>query len=912
MSIPLNLLLVEDSEADALLIIRELKHGGYKPTTFKRVDTPEGFRAALVERDWDVIISDYSLPRFSGSNALKLLQESEIDLPFIIVSGTIGEEIAVGAMKAGAHDYVMKDNLARLVPAVRRELREAKSRQARKQAEAKLHTRERFLACLSEIAQHLLQSDDLTETLPDVLRRLGETASVSRAYLVERCRRVKGRLRCNQQYEWHASGIEQQPPQIHPQGSPYVQFTRWMEILERGDIIAGSLSDFPASEQSLLKSRNIRSILVIPLFIANAWYGFIGFDVCDRAREWQQVEIDLLQIAASDIASAIEREQTRDREKALSKAIAALTSTLDFDQVLDRILEELSYVIPNDAANVMLIEGKRANVVRSRGYEGFDTERFISNFTFRIPELANLQYMVENKRPVVIPDITAANDWIQVPTQDWLRSYAGAPIIVRDEVIGFLNVDSATPNFFTPDHIVPLRTFADHTAAAIENARLFEEVQHELTRRKQAEKALQRRNRELTLINRAGQAFISSLDLTQVLVTILDEVRCLMDVTACSIWLLDPETGNLVCREATGEASELVQGWHLAPARKGPGGEGLVWWAVKNSQALMVPDAQVDERHFKGVDQYTGLKLRSILTVPLKVRENAIGALQVADVEVDRFEPTDLTLIESLASTAAFAIENARLFSTEQQRAAALARALEQQKELDRLKDEFIQNVSHELRTPLALIQGYAELLRSGDLGELKPEQVEPIAVIVRRAYMLGDMVKDLTALLQTEREDAKRKVVDMSCLAQDMLSDFRVAVKEKDLTLIVQVPPDLPPVRGVPTHLRRMLDNLLGNALKFTPAGGCITVRLEQQGSDLVLQVSDTGIGIPDDKLEHIFERFYQVDGSVTRRYGGTGLGLAMVKEIVEAHDGSIDVESTLGEGSTFEVTLPVTDPNV
>jgi two-component system phosphate regulon sensor histidine kinase PhoR len=173
-------------------------------------------------------------------------------------------------------------------------------------------------------------------------------------------------------------------------------------------------------------------------------------------------------------------------------------------------------------------------------------------------------------------------------------------------------------------------------------------------------------------------------------------------------------------------------------------------------------------------------------------------------------------------------------------------------------------------------------------------------------------MVKDLTALLQTEREDAKRKVVDMSCLAQDMLSDFRVAVKEKDLTLIVQVPPDLPPVRGVPTHLRRMLDNLLGNALKFTPAGGCITVRLEQQGSDLVLQVSDTGIGIPDDKLEHIFERFYQVDGSVTRRYGGTGLGLAMVKEIVEAHDGSIDVESTLGEGSTFEVTLPVTDPNV
>jgi len=902
MSIPLQLLIVEDSEDDALLIARELQSSGYDLTP-KRVDTSEDFSSALVEHDWDIIIADYALPHFSGMDALRLLQESELDLPFIIVSGAIGEESAVAAMKAGAHDYVMKDNLARLAPAVRRELREAASRQARKRAEAKLYTRERFLACLSEVAQVLLKSKNVTETLPDIMRLLGETASVSRAYLFENHLGPEGELLCTQRYGWHAPGIAEQTVSAHPQGSPYAEggFARWMEILERGDIIVGNVANFPEHEQDLLKPRNIRSVMLIPLFVANAWYGFIGFDVCNRTREWQQVEIDMLRIAASDIASAIEREQARDRERALSKAAAALTSTLDIDQVLDRILQEVSCVIPNDAANVMLIEDDQAHIVRWLGYERFGIEEFTSTSTFRITELTSLQRMVESGKPIVISDTTTSPDWVEMPDQEWLRSYAGAPITARDRVIGFLNVDSRTTGFFNQDHVAPLRAFADHAAAAIENARLFEEMQRELIRRRQAEKALQKRNLELTLLNQASHAFISNLDLARVLVNILDEVRYLMDVTVCSIWLIEPETGDLVCREATGSASERVRGWHLAPK------EGLAGWVVKNGESLMVSDAHTNERCPKDMEKQTSMTLRSILTVPLRVRKDVIGALQVADVTVDRFEPTDLTLLESLASTAALAIENARLFSTEQQRAAALARALEQQKELDHLKDEFIQNVSHELRTPLALIQGYAELLEDGDMGVLKPDQSRAVAVIARRAHMLGDMVKDLTAILRTEREEAKQEIVDIAGMTQDMMSDFRVAAGEAELSLTAQVPSELPPVFGDPTHLRRVLDNLLGNAFKFTPAGGHVSVKLEQEDEKLVLKVADTGIGIPDDQLERIFERFHQVSSGVTRQYKGTGLGLALVKEIVEAHGGEISVASSVGEGSTFTVTLPI-----
>jgi len=135
---PLRVLLIEDSEDDAALLLRQLRKGGYEPSS-KRVDTPKAMRAALELREWDIILSDYNMPEFSGSAALALLRSTGIDLPFIVISGAMGEESAVTLMKAGAHDYIMKDNLARLIPAIERELREAGVRRARQRAEADLH-----------------------------------------------------------------------------------------------------------------------------------------------------------------------------------------------------------------------------------------------------------------------------------------------------------------------------------------------------------------------------------------------------------------------------------------------------------------------------------------------------------------------------------------------------------------------------------------------------------------------------------------------------------------------------------------------------------------------------------------------------------------------------------------------------
>jgi len=137
MSKPLRVLMVEDSEDDALLIMRTLKKGGYEPE-YEQVETAKAMRTALQEKTWDVILCDYQMPQFNGMDALALYKETDLDTPFIIVSGTIGEETAVGAMKAGAHDYVMKSNLPRLIPAIERELKEAESRSQRKRAEEAL------------------------------------------------------------------------------------------------------------------------------------------------------------------------------------------------------------------------------------------------------------------------------------------------------------------------------------------------------------------------------------------------------------------------------------------------------------------------------------------------------------------------------------------------------------------------------------------------------------------------------------------------------------------------------------------------------------------------------------------------------------------------------------------------------
>jgi PAS domain S-box-containing protein len=185
-------------------------------------------------------------------------------------------------------------------------------------------------------------------------------------------------------------------------------------------------------------------------------------------------------------------------------------------------------------------------------------------------------------------------------------------------------------------------------------------VMHDITERKRTQELLQHGNRELLLLSQANQMFGSTLDLDRVLTLVLEEVRRLLNVIACSIWLLDPQTDELVCRQATGLKNEVVRGWRLAP------GVGICGATVSSGESQFVPDTHADERYFAGVDRQTGLSLRSILSVPLQFKENVTGVLQAVDTEPGHFDAQDLMLLESLAAAAAIAIENARLYQEAQ------------------------------------------------------------------------------------------------------------------------------------------------------------------------------------------------------------------------------------------------------
>ncbi len=406
-----------------------------------------------------------------------------------------------------------------------------------------------------------------------------------------------------------------------------------------------------ARVRDTMRRLGIKSMLIVPLVVKGETIGSIGLDA-KKQRVFSQEEIELAQTIANQAAIAIrnvqlfqaEREQ-RDRAEALEEAAAVVSSTLDPDQVLDRVLEQVSRVVPNDATNVMLIEGDQARIVRWRGYERFGAEEFISTLVFHIHEMPGLQQMVESGEPMVIPDTDTCPDWVRIPVTEWLRSYAAAPIIVRGEVIGFLNVDSATPGFFTQAHAEALRVFADHAAAAIENARLYE--------------AERRRSAELETLRQASLHLTSALELQPILEAILNHAFKLVAADDVHIFLYDSE------RLTFGAA--LWENGSQQESYAEPRPQGLTYTVARSGERIVVPNVN---RHPIFRDYQWG---GSIVGLPLRIGERVVGVMNVAFERPHVFDESELRVLGLLADQAAIAIENARLFEEEKRRSTQLA-----------------------------------------------------------------------------------------------------------------------------------------------------------------------------------------------------------------------------------------------
>ena len=311
---PLRVLLVEDSENDAMLLLRELSRAGYE-VDHERVYTAGEMGAAL-RSGWDVIVSDYRMPSFSAMEALEMATASGSDAPFIVVSGRIGEDVAVEAIRAGAYDYVMKGNLSRLPQTVGLGLEKADEQRQRRRVEEELRRRDAILEAVRFAADQFLgEAAGWEESIRAVLRRLGEATEASRVYVFENYKGEDGELWATMRYEWSAPGISTQIDNPVLMGIPYkaAGFGRWMRALGRGDLVYGHVREFPESEQPELRAEEILSIALVPIFVEGRWWGFIGFDECVVEREWSAAEVGALGAAAGTLGAAIRRRQTEER-----------------------------------------------------------------------------------------------------------------------------------------------------------------------------------------------------------------------------------------------------------------------------------------------------------------------------------------------------------------------------------------------------------------------------------------------------------------------------------------------------------------------------------------------------------------------------------------------------------------------
>jgi len=299
-----------------------------------------------------------------------------------------------------------------------------------------------------------------------------------------------------------------------------------------------------------------------------------------------------------------------------------------------------------------------------------------------------------------------------------------------------------------------------------------------------------------------------------------------------------------------------------------------------------------DDKHLQATSD---LRPRSSMVVPLIARGRALGVISLAIAESDRrYDEADLALARDLARHAALAIDNARLYREAQ--------------EASRLKDEFLATVSHELRTPLNAIMGWAEMLHAGRLDdEMKAQAYETIARNARAQARIIDDILDVSRIITGKlRFDAEP--VDLAAIIRIVIDAGRPAALAKKITLDVALDKAASAVSGDAGRLQQVAWNLLSNALKFTSENGRVTVRLDRDGAEARLTVSDDGCGIKPEFLPHVFDRFRQADSSYTRRHGGLGLGLAIVRHLVEMHGGTVTAASK-GEdrGATFIVRLPL-----
>jgi signal transduction histidine kinase len=405
---------------------------------------------------------------------------------------------------------------------------------------------------------------------------------------------------------------------------------------------------------------------------------------------------------------------------------------------------------------------------------------------------------------------------------------------------------------------------------------------------------------KLNALNRLVEVSLvmnSTLKLQPLLQYIMESATEITGAEAASILLVDRNTGELRFAAATGSASKNLIGM-IVPI------EGSIAGAIiMENRALIIDDAYSDPRHFGQVDQKIDFHTRSIMGVPMRIKDKLVGVLEVLNKREGRFDEDDTRHITILASQAAVAIENAQLV-------AALHKAYEDLDRLNKLKNDFISIASHELRTPLAMILGYASFLKEDVQDQEASAHAE---AVLSSALHMRNLIEGMTNLryVQIDESELKLQPVMLNEILDAVYTDAIALAQAKGQTMLYERPPHPIEVKVDRGKTEMALTNIVNNAIKFTSAGGRIEISVQERPREAWVEVRDNGVGLRPDQLERIFEQFYQVEDPLTRHHGGMGLGLSIAKAVIERQGGRIWAESAgLGQGSVFTLALPLAHP--
>lgn len=482
-----------------------------------------------------------------------------------------------------------------------------------------------------------------------------------------------------------------------------------------------------------------------------------------------------------------------------------------------------------------------------------------------------------------VPDVIQSPHYIAFLEDVVIRSELCVPMKVGERVIGVLNLESVHPRAFGPDEEQILQTLADQTAVTIQNARLYTRVQ--------------RNARELAALNTATHALASNLDLDTVLRQTMIEVGALLEAEDASVLLYEEATNTLIfAAVAVGASAETLLGQRI------PADSGIAGWAVQHREAILIDDAQRDERFYKAIDGVTGMTTRSLLAVPLLIKGTVIGVIEVINKTQGAFTPHDLEILEALSSSAGIAIENARLYRDlrEQMRIQRETQAQLIHSEKMTALGRLVASLAHEINNPLQSIQGCLTLADEEMDFEMRPEklrryldvaegEIERIATIVRR-------VRDFYRPASEEKHPT-----DLHAALESVLELTRKQLQHSDVQVEREWCTAMPELLANADHLKQVFLNLILNAIDAMPEGGVLRLRTAVEGAEVRITFTDTGVGIPPEVFDRLFEPFY------TTKTQGSGLGLSISYGIIESHNGQILVESQPGVGTTFTLVLPV-----